>query len=105
MMNGAAVSWRSTKQKTVTMSSCEAEYYALAEAAKEATWLDSLMKNVQNEKMEKPLIIFEVVGEHDREMVQAVLEEDGGEAQVGEPEFVQGLHRRDDEGVDLLLVL
>jgi hypothetical protein len=59
MMNGAAVSWRSTKQKVVTMSSCESEYYALAEAAKEATWLDLLMKNVQNKKNEKPMIIFE----------------------------------------------
>ena len=59
MMNGAAVSWRSTKQKVVTMSSCEAEYYALAEAVKESTWLDSLMRNVQNKKNEKPMIIFE----------------------------------------------
>ncbi len=59
MMNGGAVSWRSTKQKVVTLSSCEAEYYALAEAAKEAMWLYLLMKSVQNEKNEKPMIIFE----------------------------------------------
>ena len=59
MMNGAAVTWRSTKQKIVTLSSCEAEYVALSEAAQEAIWLMSLIKNVQNEKMEKPLIIFE----------------------------------------------
>lgn len=43
MMNNGPVSWSSKKQTTVALSSTEAEYMALTQAAKEATWLRLLM--------------------------------------------------------------
>ena len=39
LMNGAAVSWRSSKQPVVAASSMEAEYVAASEAAQEAVWM------------------------------------------------------------------
>ena len=42
MASGGAITWRSKKQTTVTLSSTEAEYIALAEAAREASWLRNL---------------------------------------------------------------
>lgn len=39
---GAAISWESKKQKSVALSSCEAEYMALTHAAKEAIHLKQL---------------------------------------------------------------
>ena len=39
VLNGAAVSWRSSKQSVVAASTTEAEYVAAAEAAQEAVWL------------------------------------------------------------------
>ena len=37
------VSWNCKKQATVTLSSTEAEYYALTETAKEAIWIRNLL--------------------------------------------------------------
>eukprot|EP00965_Chrysotila_dentata_P217943 6190314-Pleurochrysis_carterae.AAC.1 len=42
----AAITWSSKKQPTVALSSCEAEIIAASEAAKEATYLRSLMKEL-----------------------------------------------------------
>jgi hypothetical protein len=39
MLNGGAVSWKSTKQKSVSLSTAEAEWYADSEAGKEITVL------------------------------------------------------------------
>ncbi|KAJ9557236.1 hypothetical protein OSB04_011850 [Centaurea solstitialis] len=39
LLNGGAVSWRSSKQSTVADSTMEAEYIAVNEAAKEAVWM------------------------------------------------------------------
>src|SRR4051812_2552765 len=39
LMNGAVVSWRSSKQPVVAASSMEAEYVAALEAAQEAVWM------------------------------------------------------------------
>ncbi len=57
--NGGAISWKSNKQPTVTLSSCEAEYVALANAAKEAMWLKSLCREVDKKGRNEPIIIFE----------------------------------------------
>jgi len=43
LLNGAAISWHSKKQSTVALSSTEAEYMALTQAAKEAIWLQRLL--------------------------------------------------------------
>ena len=42
MLNQAAISWGSKKQKSVALSSCEAEIVAASEAAKEAVHLSDL---------------------------------------------------------------
>jgi len=42
---GGAITWRSKKQETIALSSTEAEYVALSEAAREACWL----RNLHNE--------------------------------------------------------
>jgi hypothetical protein len=43
MLSGAAVSWSSKWQKTVALSSTEAEYMALAAATQECLWLHELL--------------------------------------------------------------
>ena len=42
MASGGAITWKSKKQTTITLSSTEAEYIALSEAAREACWLRNL---------------------------------------------------------------
>lgn len=46
LMNGAAISWMSKRQASVSTSTTEAEYIAAAMAAKEAVWLRSLVKDI-----------------------------------------------------------
>ncbi|KAI3509593.1 hypothetical protein L1887_24987 [Cichorium endivia] len=43
LLNGGAVTWKSSKQKTVADSTCESEYIAASEASKEATWLKNFI--------------------------------------------------------------
>ena len=57
MMNGGAISWRSIKQKVVSLSSMEAEYVALTDAAKEGLFLQQLINEFSREK--KPMLIYE----------------------------------------------
>ncbi len=40
MLNNCCITWKSTKQKTVALSSTESEYIALATCSKEAIWID-----------------------------------------------------------------
>ena len=40
---GAAISWSSKRQNTIALSSCEAEFMAASEAAKEALWMRRLL--------------------------------------------------------------
>lgn len=56
MMNGAPISWSSRKQGVVATSTTEAEFYAIAEAAKEMMWLHQLLKEL-NVIIELPIII------------------------------------------------
>lgn len=39
LLNGGAVTWKSSKQDTVADSTCESEYIAACEASKEAIWM------------------------------------------------------------------
>ena len=55
---GAPISWRSKRQNCVALSTAEAEYVALANAAQEAVWLQSLLQDLQDDS-EKPMIIHE----------------------------------------------
>ncbi|KAL8116619.1 hypothetical protein AgCh_022965 [Apium graveolens] len=45
-LNGGAVSWKSSKQKTVADSTKEAEYIATCEAAKEAVWIRKFISDL-----------------------------------------------------------
>jgi hypothetical protein len=49
-MNGGPISWKSKKQPIVALSSMEAEYIALSEAAKEALWLKKLKDDLQENR-------------------------------------------------------
>ena len=56
---GASITWRSSKQPIIAQSSMEAEYIALAEAAKECEWLRKLQKEFFPKKSFSSTIIFE----------------------------------------------
>ena len=43
---GSTITWRSSKQGVTTQSTIEAEYIALWEVGKEASWLRNLHKNL-----------------------------------------------------------
>ena len=45
-LGSGLISWTTHKQKTVATSSCEAEYTAAFEAAKESIWLRNLLLNI-----------------------------------------------------------
>ena len=46
-LNGDPISWSSKKQRTVALSTCEAELYAEAAAIQEVLWLRGLMKELR----------------------------------------------------------
>ena len=46
-LESGLVSWNTKKQKTVTSSSCEAEYTAAFEASKEVIWLCTLQMELK----------------------------------------------------------
>lgn len=51
VLSGGVVSWESRKQRTVALSSMEAEYMAMAEACKELMYLRVLLAEVTNQDM------------------------------------------------------
>jgi hypothetical protein len=52
---GSAISWESRKQRSVALSTCEAEYMSLSDASKELTFLQSLYKSILGQA-EKPTL-------------------------------------------------
>ena len=52
------VSWRSTKQTSVALSTAEAEYIALSGASQEAAWLHKLLREL-GFPVEGPITIYE----------------------------------------------
>ncbi len=55
---GAMISWKSRKQRTVALSTCEAEYMALAEATQEAIFLTQLFKDMTNSDQYDKFILY-----------------------------------------------
>ncbi|XP_042752734.1 secreted RxLR effector protein 161-like [Lactuca sativa] len=49
MLGSSIISWSSKRQPTVSLSTTEAEYRAVAMAAQECTWLVQLLKNLNQE--------------------------------------------------------
>jgi hypothetical protein len=49
-----AISWSSKRQRTVALSSCEAEYMGQTATAKEAAWLRGLLQELLKEYREVP---------------------------------------------------
>ena len=58
LFGGAAISWKSSKQTCVALSTAEAEYIALSAASQEAVWLQQLFSDLLNEKVQET-VIFE----------------------------------------------
>lgn len=50
------ITWRSQKQDTVALSSCEAEFMAGTEAARQAIWLQDLLSEIVGTPCERVLI-------------------------------------------------
>ena len=56
-LGSTAVSWFSWKQKSVALSSAEAEYMAASQASCEALWLRKLLVNLFGQEL-KPTVIY-----------------------------------------------
>ena len=56
---GAAISWNSSKQSCVALSTAEAEYVALSSAAQEAAWLVYLLSDLTKCTDSEPLVVYE----------------------------------------------
>ncbi|KAG7588878.1 Reverse transcriptase RNA-dependent DNA polymerase [Arabidopsis suecica] len=58
-LNECPITWCSQKQENVALSSCEAEFMAATEAAKQAIWLQKLLQEVTKKYCEKVLILID----------------------------------------------
>jgi hypothetical protein len=56
LLCGAPVVWRASLQKTVALSSAEAEYMALSDCVKEVLWMRMLLKDIGSEQLEATTI-------------------------------------------------
>ena len=59
LLGGAAVSWCSRKQKSVSLSSCEAEYVAACEATREAVWETTMLEELGYGNLDSPIIYMD----------------------------------------------
>ena len=57
ILGGTAITWEAKKQRTVALSSTEAEYMALSEAAKEAMYLRRFLEKV-GVKLKQPTVVW-----------------------------------------------
>jgi hypothetical protein len=57
MLANAPISWSSKLQPTVSMSTCEAEYTAIAAAGREAIWIMNVLKDMGFQGVE-PMTIY-----------------------------------------------
>jgi hypothetical protein len=62
LLGGAAISWKSQKQRTVALSSTEAEYVSLSEAAKEAIYLRNLLLEMDLDKYGDVILYVDNLG-------------------------------------------
>ncbi|KAA8906874.1 hypothetical protein TRICI_005058 [Trichomonascus ciferrii] len=58
MLAGGPISWRSSRQPSVTLSSAESEFVALSEAVKDALWLKPVVRE-RRLKLAENLVIYE----------------------------------------------
>ena len=56
-LNGGAITWGSKKQKVLALSTAEAEYSAMAEAARRLTWLRNLYYEI-GYKQNEPTVLY-----------------------------------------------
>jgi hypothetical protein len=56
--DGPLISWKSKKQPTVALSSCEAEYMALAATTQESLFLTQLLHDIDMDCQYEPVTIF-----------------------------------------------
>lgn len=61
-LGGNPISWKSSKQKSVSRSSSEAEYKAVANAAAEITWINNLLQEIQVPVSSTPIIYCDNTG-------------------------------------------
>jgi len=54
-LGGTTINWKSKLQGRVSLSTSEAEYVAISEAAKEMIWLKNLLKELEKGQDESPL--------------------------------------------------
>ena len=57
LLGGAAISWKSSKQTCVALSTAEAEYVALSAAVQEALWLQQLASDLLNKSIRETTIL------------------------------------------------
>ena len=58
-LNECPITWCSQKQQVVSLSSCEAEFMAATEAAKQAIWLQDLFAEVIGTECERVVILVD----------------------------------------------
>jgi hypothetical protein len=57
VINGSCITWSSKKQRTMALSTTEAEYIALTEAAKEVVWIRKLLIDLGFDITNDPMLI------------------------------------------------